>query len=411
LHVTNKITEALNNGKFCIGLFLDLKKAFDVCSHAILLKKLEKGFGIKNTALLWFKKYLSNRTQVVDINGNVSRPCNIDISVLQGSILGPILFLCYINDLPNVTDLDMFLFADDASGLKASNNLSELVDKCNTEIQKLANWFRANKMAVNTNKTKFIIFHTKGKKIEMQNKTVVFNNNEIGKAEDPSLITPLERICNSNADPQKRAFKLLGVYFDENLSFNYHVNYLCCKLSKSLFFLNRAKNFVDKKSLTMLYYALVHSNLLYCIGTLSTMTLTNFRKIKLLQKKAVRIVIGAKYNANTATIFYDIKVLPYDKLLKQFICKFMHAIEYSYKYDSFYDYWPLNNQRILNYELRNNNMRNVPRINYDQLKNCPLFNFPKMWNELNVNLRLHRNPMTFHIELQNSLFEEIINEN
>jgi hypothetical protein len=87
----------------------------------------------------------------------------------------------------------------------------------------------------------------------------------------------------------------------------------------------------------MLYYALVHSNLLYCIGTLSTMTLTNFRKIKLLQKKAVRIVVGAKYNANTAPIFYDIKVLPYDKLLKQFICKFMHAIEYSYKYDSFYD--------------------------------------------------------------------------
>jgi hypothetical protein len=203
LHVTNKITEALNNGKYCIGLFLDLKKAFDVCSHEILLKKLEKGFGIKNTTLLWFKNYLSNRTQVVDIHGNLSRPCNINISVLQGSILGPILFLCYINDLPNVTDLDMFLFADDASGLKASNNLSELVDKCNIEIQKLANWFRANKMSVNTNKTKFIIFHTRGKKIDLQNKSVVFNNNEIGKPEDQALITPLERICNSNVDPQK----------------------------------------------------------------------------------------------------------------------------------------------------------------------------------------------------------------
>jgi hypothetical protein len=410
LHVTNKITEALNSGKYCIGLFLDLKKAFDVCSHEILLKKLEKGFGIKNTALLWFKNYLSNRTQIVDINGNLSQPCNIDISVLQGSILGPILFLCYINDLPNVTDLDMFLFADDASGLKASNNLSDLIDQCNIEIQKLANWFRANKMSVNTSKTKFIIFHTRGKRVDLQNKTLVFNNNEIGKNVNELLITPLERICNSNVDPQKRAFKLLGVYLDENLSFNYHVNHLCSKLSKSLFFLNRAKNYVDKKSLTMLYYALFHSNLLYCIGSLSAMNQTNCKKIKMLQKKAIRIVAGAKYNANTAPIFFDLKILPYEKLTKQFICKFMHCIEYMYKHESFYDYWPLNNNRILNYDLRNNNMRNVQRVNFDQLKNCPLFNFPKIWNNLDVNLRLHQNPMTFHIELQNSLFNEVINE-
>jgi Reverse transcriptase (RNA-dependent DNA polymerase) len=95
LHVTSKITEALNDGSFCIGLFLDLKKAFDVCSHQILLRKLEK-FGIMGTALLWFKNYLSGRSQCVDINGCLSVPRSINISVLQGSILGPILFLCYI---------------------------------------------------------------------------------------------------------------------------------------------------------------------------------------------------------------------------------------------------------------------------------------------------------------------------
>jgi hypothetical protein len=184
----------------------------------------------------------------------------------------------------------MFLFADDASGLKASDNLSELIDKCNTEIQKLANWFRANKMSVNASKTKFIIFHTRGKKVDLQNKTLVFNNNEIGKNVEQMLITPLEGICNSNVDHQKRAFKLLGVYFDENLSFNYRVNYLCSKLSKSLFFLNRAKNFVDTKSMTMLYYTLIHSNLLYCIGTISVMNQTNFKKIKLIQKKPLGLL-------------------------------------------------------------------------------------------------------------------------
>jgi Reverse transcriptase (RNA-dependent DNA polymerase) len=79
LHVTNKITEALNEGKYCIGLFLELKKAFDVCSHQILLKKLEKAFGVRGTALQWFSNYLSNRTQVVDINGSISKPCNVNL--------------------------------------------------------------------------------------------------------------------------------------------------------------------------------------------------------------------------------------------------------------------------------------------------------------------------------------------
>jgi hypothetical protein len=285
LHVSNKITEALNDGKFCVGIFLDLKKAFDVCSHEILFKKLEKGFGVRGSALLWFKNYLSGRKQVVDINGSLSQPRDINISVLQGSILGPILFLCYINDLPNATNLDTFLFADDTSGLKAGNNLPELIEQCNVELQKMANWFRANKMCVNTGKTKYIIFHTRGKGLDPQVCNLVFNNNEIGKPHDPSLVFPLERICNNNVDPASRTYKLLGVYFDENLSFEYHCRHLCNKLSKSLFFLNRAKSFVDKQSLKMLYYSLIHANLLYCIGTTSAMNMTNFKKIKLLQKK------------------------------------------------------------------------------------------------------------------------------
>ena len=114
LNVVNFVSSALNKGEYCIGLFLDLKKAFDVCSHDILLKKLEK-FGIFDSSLQWFKTYLSNRKQIVDINGNYSEIKTINISVLQGSILGPILFLCYINDLYKATDLASFLFADDTS--------------------------------------------------------------------------------------------------------------------------------------------------------------------------------------------------------------------------------------------------------------------------------------------------------
>jgi len=111
-----------------------------------------------------FKSYLANRTQQVDINGNLSDLKNLDISVLQGTILGPILFLCYINDLPLSTSLLSFLFADDTSCTDSDKSLPTLINHVNTELQKIAIWFRANKMAVNISKTKFIIFHNKGKK-------------------------------------------------------------------------------------------------------------------------------------------------------------------------------------------------------------------------------------------------------
>lgn len=97
MHVINFVSSALNDGNFCVGVFLDLKKAFDVCSHSILLKKLKK-MGINGVTHSWFANYLSGRSQKVEINEKLSEEQNLDISVIQGSILGPILFLCYIND-------------------------------------------------------------------------------------------------------------------------------------------------------------------------------------------------------------------------------------------------------------------------------------------------------------------------
>ncbi|MFN9906326.1 MAG: reverse transcriptase domain-containing protein, partial [bacterium] len=130
-------------------VFLDLKKAFDVCSHEILLKKLEK-MGIRGTALTWFINYLAGRSQFVDIDGEKSDALPIDISVIQGSILGPILFLCYINDFYAATSLFSVLFADDTTGLGKGKNLRDLTLYMNCELQKIANWFRSNKMAINT---------------------------------------------------------------------------------------------------------------------------------------------------------------------------------------------------------------------------------------------------------------------
>ena len=134
--------------------------------------------------------------------------------MLQGTTLGPILFLCYINDLFYSTELATYLFADDTS--------CQLIAFTNTELHKLANWFKSNKMAVNISKTKYIIFRTKGKKIDTNCAKVIFNNNEIGATQNPDLLTQLDRIYIDNPDPENRHFKLLGVYFDEFLNFDKH---------------------------------------------------------------------------------------------------------------------------------------------------------------------------------------------
>jgi sarcosine oxidase/L-pipecolate oxidase len=247
IQVTNFIGTALNEGKWCIGVFLDLKRAFDTVQHDILLRKLEK-FGVTGTSLRWFASYLSNRKQCVDIDGIFSD--------FKGSSLGPILFLCFINDIYRCTSLDMFLFADDTNALSKNDNLSDLIDFVNAELKKLAVWFKANKLVINVSKTKYMIFRTKNRAVNMHNKNICIDFNDHNGTYCPEKNVVLSRVHN-NADSDNQTYKLLGVIFDEFLSFNQHVAYIHSKISKSLFLLNRCKNFLTKYALRLLYFATV----------------------------------------------------------------------------------------------------------------------------------------------------------
>jgi hypothetical protein len=262
LQVTNFIGEALNNGEWAVGIFLDLKKAFDTVQHDILLRKLER-FGINGVSLAWFKSYLSNRLQCVDINGSLSDLKDIVMSVLQGSSLGPILFLCFINDIYLCTNLSMFLFADDTNALTRGPDLNNLIDFVNSELHKLSIWFKANKMAVNIKKTKYMIFRTKNRIINLNGKEIFMNFNEPNTEERPELKLNISRVYNEG-DKDDRTIRVLGVLFDEYLSFNEHILHLQQKLAKALFLLNRSKNFLTKKALKLLYFAMFHSHLIFC---------------------------------------------------------------------------------------------------------------------------------------------------
>ena len=403
LKLTNKIANDINNKKFVVGVFLDLKKAFDAVRHDILLTKLQK-LGIKDIALSWFTDYLSDRYQYTDIGGKKSSKKLIDISVMQGSILGPILFLCFINDLHLATSLLTLLFADDTVCLDSDSDLPLLINRVNSEIQKLANWFRANRMAVNVGKTKFMVFRPRGVKIDidLDNNGIVYNSNEIGLIENPSKIFKLGRIHNENGDKNERTYKFLGILLDEYLSFDAHCDALCSKLARSNFIISRVKNLLPLASLKSLYYSLVHSHLLYGLPIYSCTTQKNLNKIFRMQKKAIRTITKSNYNTNTDQLFSQLKILPLDHLATLNKGLLIHSIYYKTSPTSLHGTWVTNQQRGIDRDLRDAHQLYIPFARTDQVKRLPYFSFPKLWNDL-PDCKLSSNPITFKISLKTHL--------
>jgi hypothetical protein len=407
LKVFNFIGDSLNRSNYCIGVFLDLRKAFDSCSHEILLKKLNK-LGIQNTPLAWFRSYLSGRSQKVDINGTLSSILSISCGVFQGSVLGPILFLCYINDIFNASSLATFLFADDTTCLAENPNLNDLINYVNTELNKLALWFKANKMVVNVSKTNYIIFHNRGKRIDLNGRNVVFNSNDIDVVpQDPTLIQRIERIHNKHEDPKMQSFKLLGVYLDESLTLNKHVDHISAKLAKSLYLLNRIKHFVSLNSLRKLYFSLFHSHLLYCINILSCTSQANLNRITILQKKAIRIISHAHYNDHTTPLFLANRVLPFEKLIYLHRLLFMHSVAYDYAHPTFENTWTKNNMCNTGHDLRNQDFFTLPNVRIESFRKFPLYALANEWNNLSDNIRLQHNRTTFKIALMDAIITSL----
>jgi hypothetical protein len=198
----------------------------------------------------------------------------------------------------------------------------------NDEIKKIVCWFSAKKMAVNVGKTKYIIFHARGKHIN-PNLKLYYDDNEPNE-NNANLIYELECIHNNHTIPDNRSYKLQGIHLDENLTFDNYTKHLCSKLNKSLYCINRAKNFLSNKALKTLYYSLIHSHLSYCTPILSCASNSNIQTVFKIQKKAIRTVTRNTFLAHTNPIFSGYKILPLPKLITYSELKLMHSITYGY---------------------------------------------------------------------------------
>ena len=267
---------------------MDLSKAFDTLDHKILLYKLER-YGIRGTPLAWFKDYLHNRKQYVEFHSIRSHVLDLQCGVPQGSILGPLLFLIYINDITFASDIPSFvLFADDTNLLFSHKDFNVLIDNINTELPKITNWLSSNRLSLKLNTTNYVVFKNPNTNInDNQCKISLYNKN-------------LER---------KSCANFLGVNVDEHLNWNTHCNTIIVSVSRSIGILNKLKNELSKDTLLILYNSLILSKLSYCNIIWGTSCKRNINSIILLQKKAIRICSGSSYLEHTNPLFQTLRIL------------------------------------------------------------------------------------------------------
>lgn len=232
LCIKNKIISNIENRLYTLGIFLDFRKAFDSIKHDILLGKLQR-YGIRGLALELIKNYLSARRQFTSLNGFTSQTSLIQYDVPQGSILGPLLFLAYINDIVNIPRTpDIILYADDTNVFFSGTNLDEIEQCANCWLNELSQWLRSNQLELNTAKTKYVIFRSRNKLVQRK-LNVTFLNSTIESTS---------------------AHKFLGVWFEEFLSWTNHVNKIRCDISRSIGILNKVRHLLPNWLKLQLYY-------------------------------------------------------------------------------------------------------------------------------------------------------------
>ena len=299
----HNITESLANKTPTLGVFLDLSKAFDTIDHSILLSKLEHS-GIRGIALDWIKSYLSGRTQKLDCSGILSKSVNpVKRGVPQGSNLGPLLFLIYVNDFKNCLKYgNSIMFADDTSVFFQNKNYHSLYANAQQDLQNIDQWMIANKLSINASKAKCMLFRSTKSKTPPSDQSISLRKLDI---------------------EQVSSLKFLGVHIDEHLTWSVHTKHVLNKLRSGLAAARRVKPFLNQGTLITLYHSLMGSHLQYCISSwyYGNTTITN--KLQKLCDKFIRLACGRNRNSDITDIRQKYEILTIDQLLFKDIAVFM----------------------------------------------------------------------------------------
>ena len=380
LILLDKLTNSLDNGEKVIGIYLDFSKAFDTVNHDILLQKLYH-YGIRGNAYEWFKSYLTGRVQYVTYNRVQSSSKQITCGVPQGSILGPLLFLIYINDLPNVCDNTMpFLFADDTNLFISGENYQKLYEAANNDLNAIAEWLKVNRLSLNVKKTHYMVF---------SNTKITSANNELKiEGETISEVTKT---------------KFLGVIIDNRLNWQHHINYISSKVAKGLGIIIKVRKVLDNKSLLSLYYAFIYPYLMYCNHVWGNACSVYLNKLNVLQKKVVRIIAGVKPRTSTADLFHKLDIMKVNDLNIFLIAQVMYHV-YTSEVVTVFRHLFSTNRNIHTHETRQSDHFNIPLYHKNIGKSSIRYRGAVIWNnvlkigiELNCSKKIFKQHLKSHI--------------
>ena len=383
IEITDNIRHELDKGNSVIGTYLDLSKAFDTVNHKILLDKLHY-YGIRGLANTWFESYLTNRKQTTFVNSTSSTLKKVITGVPQGSVLGPLLFLIYANDIASCSPKHQLrLFADDTNLFVSGKDLNLVFTETQELLNNLEQWFLDNQLTLNIEKTCYSIFTNK----HVSGKSLFIHNTEIQRAS---------------------SVKYLGVYLDENLTWDTHINNVCSYLIKLTGVLNYVSNFVEKEHAIQIYYAYVYPHITYGIEAYGSSPNYLIKKLQATQTRLLKLLFRKGYRESATQMFSESELLKCKQIYYYFLGAFVYKQQHRLLPEIF------NNFFVLNRDLKKRTTRQshdiyISKYRTTQCQKSVRYRAARTWNEMPSNIKSSETLHTFKRKFQKYILNNDIN--
>lgn len=389
-NTTHAITSFLNSvynsdkGNHIVGIYLDIKKAYDSLSHEILLHKLEAN-GFRGIINEWLKSYITNRYQVVKVNGVLSNNLIVSKGVPQGSVLGCILFLVYINDLPkSFKDKEhIVMFADDTNILFEEREQIHLEQRLDSAMNRLDIWMKNNRLVINTTKTTYMMFNkvkSKSINLEIKNKYSINSTNTI---------------------------KFLGVWIDNNLKFQYHINKIIGKLKRIISIIYKIRDKLDDKCKKLFYYSYIYAEIIYGIEIYSNTTWNNLKLLDKTHKRAIKTLFEIPTRTPTKEVYKSKNFLDLRHIIQWHLIKLGYEWYHNNVPSKVKGLFACQGQAYLTRQ-KGNIYRNTLKTKYG-FKSID-YRVSDYWNKLPSDLR-NKSYFTFKKEVMERMMRDIIGDN
>ena len=375
LELVDKCATALDSKLYTIAVFLDLSKAFDTVNRQIMIRKM-CSLGFRGVVGEWFDSYLCNRRMYVDVNGEHSVTRTLNIGLPQGSVTSPYLFSLYVNDMHRSSDKLSFLhFADDTTIFLSGDNLTTLYADMNEELEKVNQWLQSNRLSLNTDKTKYMLFTHKN--VDHQSFNIKINN---------SVISHVNHI------------KFLGITIDRRLNYNEHLSVLSTKLNCVIGVIRKISYDVPAEVLKLLYFSLFYPHLIYCVAVWGGCGKTNVGKIN-------------RVNDRICSLFsniYNCKFVPcrFQQIYDCFLLSIFHIFLTNHSHNPYFsdklsDLMPTHDH---NTRFFTSECITLPLLHKNSSQNQFIYNAIKRWNALPLQIRNIENHRKFVSELKKHLY-------